>query len=171
MTFRYVRGTIRNLLLWITNSLFKKQWLKALINFDSLDKNIWTNHSAKSNPKTLSSNQILSEMCIRNIRPREGGRWVSTLSRIFKVKICYKYIPLCSFVCFELSFKAYESLKLVIFACWALFLAELSLMFWYKFVSNDLSATWTPSVRKMTLGPWHFFHQLRDSDFSKILDA
>lgn len=119
---------------------------KALINFDSLDKNIWTNHSAKSNPKTLRSSQILSEMCIKNIRPGEGVRIFST-----KVKICYKYIPLCSFVCFELSFKAYESLKLVIFACWALFLAERSLIFWYKFVSNDLCATWNPQWEKWRL--------------------
>ena len=35
-------------------------------------------------------------------------------------KICYKCIPLCSCVCFELSFKASESLTLLVPPCGAL---------------------------------------------------
>ena len=41
-------------------------------------------------------------------------------------KFHYKYIPLCNFVCLKLSFKASESVNLLIFTCRALFLAKIS---------------------------------------------
>ena len=40
-------------------------------------------------------------------------------------KIHYKYIPFCSFVCFDLSFRVSESLKLIIFPCGELFLVKI----------------------------------------------
>ena len=60
-------------------------------------------------------------------------------------------IPLCSCVCFELSFNASESLKLLIPPCGALHLVKTSLIL-VNFASKDLFVTSTSTlVRKIML--------------------
>ena len=58
-------------------------------------------------------------------------------------KIYYKYIPLCSSVCFEPSFKATGSLKLLILPWGALFLSHFP-KYWYNFANKKITRDVNP---------------------------
>ena len=63
-------------------------------------------------------------------------------------KIFYKSISLCNFACFELSFKASESLKLLIFRCELLHFSQNFLIFLIYFASKNLFMPSSPLMGK-----------------------
>ena len=64
-------------------------------------------------------------------------------------KIYYKCIPLCSFNCFELSFRPSRTLQLLILTCGAIILSK-SRKYWYKSLSgkNHVTALYIPGFHK-----------------------
>ena len=53
-------------------------------------------------------------------------------------KIYYKYIPLCSFICLELSFKVSESLTFIIFPGGEIFLVKISKIYTYILIQINI---------------------------------